>query len=90
MCLNQRRSILFERHCRRNFMTLVDHINTLKTRAIYVNIIVRILHVIRKCIDMTCFVYIRINFVVQFMKKHIIDLFDVRIVDDLDVQKISL
>jgi hypothetical protein len=71
-------------------MTLIDQIKTLKTRAIYLNIIVRILHVIRKCIDMMCFIYIRINFVVQFMKRQIIDSFDVRIVDDLDVLKISL
>jgi hypothetical protein len=90
MCSDQRRSTLFERHCRRNSMTLIDQIKTLKTRAIYLNIIVRILHVIRKCIDMMCFVYIRINFVVQFMKRQIIDSFDVRIVDDLDVQKVSL
>jgi hypothetical protein len=90
MCSNQRRSTLLERYCRRNFMTLVDQIKTLKTRAIYLSIIVRILHVICKCIDMMCFVYIRINFVVQFIKRQIIDSFDVRIVDDLDVQEISL
>jgi hypothetical protein len=90
MCSNQRRSTLFKRHYRRNFITLIDQIKTLKTRTIYLSIIVRILHVIRKCIDMMCFIYIQINFVVQFMKKQIIDSFDVRIVDDLDVQEISL